>query len=745
MHTLRKKAVQDILTRRPLENTLNEHKVTLHFADDVLSAQALRKLLPESSYRRFIEEMDSELDPSLADQVANAMKEWALSKGATHYTHWFQPMTGATAEKHDSFIKFGDDGKIIQELSGKELIKGETDGSSFPSGGIRSTFEARGYTCWDMTSPAFVRRGPNGATLCVPTAFLSWTGEALDTKAPLLRSEERICKEATKLLNVLGFTNVTSVYSTLGAEQEFFLIDKAFFAARPDLRACGRSLLGTRPPKGQQLEDHYFAKMPHRVLSCIREAEAILERLGVPLKTRHNEVSPSQYEVAPIFERSTIASDHNMLTMEVIQEVADRHDLAMLVHEKPFANVNGSGKHNNWSLCSNTGINLLEPGVDPKSNVRFMVVLAAIIRGLHLHGDLLRASVTVPGNDHRLGANEAPPAIISIYLGAELDRICQELLNEVKGGRKSPEHANAPPAKDAKVLERRQSAIRLGVDALPKIPKDTTDRNRTSPFAFTGNKFEFRAVGSSQSCAVPVYHVNTIVADSLNFVTSEIQTRVAKGAAVEDAANEVVHEILVKHYAVVFNGNNYSEEWVQEATRRGLPILKTAPDALAVYNAKKNLDLFSRMGVLSSVELQARTHIMYETFLKRLHIEGTCLLSMLNTMVLPASIHFQERVATSYNATRAALGSDASLASQKALLERVVGLVAQLQAEIASLATLLKEETSSHAEESKKLAEFHPRITVALRSARTVADELETIVDDDLWPLPKYSEILFMK
>jgi len=711
------------------------------FASDVLTDRVLAKYCEDNNVLSAYEALKAgnlSVNPQMADAIAEVMKQWALSKGATHFTHWFQPMTGLTAEKHDSFLKISSNG-LTMEFSGKELIKGETDGSSFPSGGLRSTFEARGYTVWDTNSPVFIREaptsgsleGPQGKVLIIPTAFLSWTGESLDTKTPLLRSEEVLSRQATRLLHLLGEKNVKYVYSTLGPEQEFFLIDKAFLQTRPDLLATGRTLVGAKPSKGQELEDHYFGKIPSRILACLQETEQRLWKLGVPVKTRHNEVSPAQYEMAPIFERSVLASDHNMIMMDVLREVADRHGLACLFHEKPFASVNGSGKHNNWSLATNTGENLLEPTGDIRKNIRFLVFLAAIIRGVHLHADLLRASIAVPGNDHRLGANEAPPAIISIYLGEHLDRVCQQLMGRGPIDRSTDERA---------VL------IELGVSSLPHIPRDTSDRNRTSPFAFTGNKFEFRAVGSSQSCGVPIYHLNTIVAESVGWFADEIEKGLNTSKDSSTVIENLIRNVLEQHYAIVFNGNNYSQEWVDEAKRRGLPILRTTPEALAVYNEPKNRQLFAKMGVLSEVELAARTHVSYEHFLKSLRIEGNTLLTMLNTQILPAGLAYQGTLAKTIKDTQQALGYEYKNKLQTSRLYELTTVIDSLIEEIEELRRILQHNSQSHLTGSERelLEEFHPKITEAMASARRVADELETLVPDNLWPLPKYSEMLLL-
>ncbi|HLQ37483.1 MAG TPA: glutamine synthetase III, partial [Planctomycetota bacterium] len=632
-------AIQVIANKTPLALDAQQRRPLPElFSANVFGLQQMRARLPENAFRALQSCMEhgSELDPLLADQVANAMKEWAVERGATHFTHWFQPMTGSTAEKHDSFANLDGSGRLLMEFSGKALIKGEPDASSFPSGGLRATFEARGYTAWDPTSPAFIRETPSGATLCIPTAFCSWTGEALDEKTPLLRSSEALNREAVRLLRLLGDQKVSFVYPTLGCEQEYFLVDRDFYLLRPDLVATGRTLFGAKPPKGQELEDHYFGAIAPRVLSFMQEVEAELWRLGVPVKTRHNEVAPSQYELAPIFERTTVAADHNMLCMELLKQVAQKHGFHCLLHEKPYAGINGSGKHNNWSMATDTGENLLEPGKSPSQNMRFVVVLAAVIRAIDLHADLLRVTIAHAGNDHRLGANEAPPAILSIYLGEQLSEVVEGLIagNTGRTGQNKREH------------------MRLGVGVLPSLPRDATDRNRTSPFAFTGNKFEFRAVGSSQATAKPNAVLNTIVAESLAFLADQID-KLKGQKGLEGAVNDVVVELLKKHQRVIFNGNGYSAEWHAEAERRGLPNFKNAVDAIGNFCAAKNVAMFEHFGVLTSKEAESRMNIMYEAYSKAVAIEGQSALSLARTVILPVAQQHQGAVAQSLIAAKA--------------------------------------------------------------------------------------------
>jgi glutamine synthetase len=695
---------------------------------DVFDDRAMRSRLPAAAYEslRGTINAGTALDPKLADLVANAMKEWAVEKGAMHFTHWFQPMTGHTAEKHDSFLSFSGDMPLV-EFSGKALIKGEPDASSFPSGGIRSTFEARGYTAWDPTSPAFIRRGTRAATLCIPTAFCSWTGEALDTKTPLLKSTEALSREALRLLRVLGRTDVQHVYSTLGCEQEYFLVDRRFFLARPDLIASGRTLFGARPPKGQELEDHYFGTISDRVLAYMEDVEEELWRLGVPVKTRHNEVAPAQFELAPIFERSSVAVDHNMLTMDVLRKTALKHGLVCLLHEKPFAGVNGSGKHNNWSMSTDTGENLLDPGSNPAENARFVVVLTAVLRAVDLHADLLRTSVATPGNDHRLGANEAPPAIISAYLGGELDEVCRGLIT-------------GAPAGERKGAQ----AMRLGATSLPPLPKDSTDRNRTSPFAFTGNKFEFRAVGSSQSPAGANIILNTIAAESLKHLADRIEDA-ARKVGLETAVQQVVQEELKQHYRVVFNGNGYGAEWQQEAEKRGLPNMRNTVDALRNFASPENVKLFDSMGVFTKRELESRGTIAIENYEKHIAIEAQSCLDMARTMVLPAGLAMQQRIADSIRAVK---GVDASLdlGPQDNLLRHVASTTSALLRAADALEQAIKlADNSGHGDGGlARAVTLRDHVVVAAAGVRAAADALEEGVDDDLWPLPKYREMLFI-
>jgi glutamine synthetase len=693
------------------------------FASNVFSEKVMKDRLPKGVYRalqRTIKQGEK-LDSSVADSVASAMKDWAIEKGATHYAHVFYPLTGLTAEKHDSFLSPGDDGTALAEFSGKELIQGEPDASSFPSGGIRATFEARGYTAWDPTSPAYILENPNGTTLCIPTAFCSWTGEALDKKTPVLRSMQALNKQAQRILKLFGHTGASPVTATAGPEQEYFLIDRNFYFSRPDLITCGRTLYGAKPAKGQEFEDHYFGAIPERVLACMLETERELYKLGVPVKTRHNEVAPAQYELAPVFENANVATDHQQMIMLMLSRVAQKYGMACLLHEKPFAGINGSGKHVNWSMGCSVG-NLLEPGDSPHDNAQFLVFCAAVIRAVHLHSDLLRATVAFSGNDHRLGANEAPPAIISIFLGDQLTDVFEQIEN---GGA---------------TTSKRPGTLTIGVDTLPPLPKHAGDRNRTSPFAFTGNKFEFRAVGSSQSIAGPLVVLNTIVAESLDTIATALEKATGGDSAkLNGAVQKIVQEIIKDHKAVIFNGDNYTQEWHQEAEKRDLPNLKNTIEALPVLLAKKNVAMFEKYGVLSEREVHSRFDIYMERYCKDINTESSAAINIAKTMILPAAYRYQGELAATASALKTALGGNV----QTGTLQTVTQLVTDLEKNITGL-----EAATSHHGGGDLLAEarhFQNDVIPAMKAVRDVADKLEGIVADDLWPLPSYSEMLFIK
>jgi glutamine synthetase len=723
---VRQEAIKTIATAKHHLNRVDFKTVHLKdlFGVNVFNEDVQRARLPKPIFKALQKTIKHghPLDASVADAVANAMKDWAIERGATHYTHQFQPMTGLTAEKHDSFLAPTGTGSAIVEFSGKELIKGEPDASSFPSGGIRATFEARGYTAWDPTSPAFILENPNGATLVIPTAFLSWTGEALDKKTPLLRSMEALSGQAMRIVRLFGNTEATKVFTTVGPEQEYFLIDKQFYYTRPDLLNAGRTLFGTKPPKGQEMEDQYFGAIPERVLACMADCEADLFKLGVPVKTRHNEVAPSQYELAPIFENSNLATDHQMLIMEMLRQSADKYGLACLLHEKPFAGINGSGKHNNWSMSTDAGENLLNPGDNPHDNAQFLVFCCAVIRAVNKYSELLRVSVASAHNDHRLGANEAPPAIISIFLGDQLNDIVEQI---ERGGAKS--------SKQGGLFE-------TGVSVLPKLPKEAGDRNRTSPFAFTGNKFEFRAVGGSQNIAGPNTVLNTIVAESLDYVATELENAVKGGKDLNKAIQELLPRIIKEHKRVIFNGDNYTEEWHKEAEKRGLPNLKNTVDSLPVITRKDSVELFGKYKVYTERELHSRLHILSENYVKTVNIEAQLMSMMGGRMILPAAIRYQGEVAATVSATKAA-GVDSS--AQLDLLRTLSSTVTDFQKSLAAL----DKATSHHAEGDAyaHAKQSRDHVLPAMVEVRRLGDKLETLVADDLWPLPTYREMLFIK
>ncbi|MBX3357488.1 MAG: glutamine synthetase III [Phycisphaeraceae bacterium] len=698
------------------------------FGSDVFSERVMRQRLPKDVFKRLMQTLQrgTTLDPEIADIVAAAMKDWAIEQGATHYTHWFQPLTGLTAEKHDSLMVPDGHGGMLFEFSGSALVQGEPDASSFPSGGLRATFEARGYTAWDATSPAFLTRGENNVTLCIPTAFVSWNGEALDKKTPLLRSMQALSEQAMRILRIFGTdSGVSRIITTLGPEQEYFLVDRNLYFARPDLSTCDRTLFGARPPKGQQMEDHYFGSIPPRVLAFMTEVERELYRMGVPVKTRHNEVAPGQYEIAPLFETTNIACDHQMVLMETIRRVAPRYGLQAIMHEKPFAGINGSGKHNNWSMSTDTGVNLLDPRDDAHTNMQFLVCLCAVIRAVDLHADLLRASIASAANDHRLGANEAPPAIISIFLGDMLSDIIDQLESghakrTLKGG-----------------------ALDLGARTLPQIPRDSGDRNRTSPFAFTGNKFEFRAVGSSATSAWPNTVLNTIVCESLDAIATMLEKAVGKDrnpAKLQAAVRTVLQKIIKQHKRVLFNGDNYSEQWHAEAAARGLPNLRDTVEALPVLGSKKSIDLFKKYKVLTRPELESRVHIIAEKFVKEVTIEAETMVSMARTMILPASLQHLGSLAETVAATETA-GVDCS--SLRESLEEFAANIDRLRTASHDL-----EQTLDHNGNGDAMAHARhvkAKIRPAMAELRLAADELERLVPANLWPMPTYRDLLFIK
>jgi glutamine synthetase len=696
-------------------------KLTEIFGKDVFNDATMVERLPKKTYvalKKTIEKGE-DLDPAVAEVVANAMKDWAIERGATHYTHWFQPMTGITAEKHDSFISPTVDGKVIMEFSGKELIKGEPDASSFPSGGLRATFEARGYTAWDCTSPAFLREDASGVTLCIPTAFCSYTGEALDKKTPLLRSMEAISTQATRIVKLFGHDDVTSVSCSVGPEQEYFLIDRAKYLQREDLIFTGRTLFGAMPPKGQELDDHYFGSLKERVAAFMKDLNEECWKLGILAKTQHNEVAPAQHELAPIFTTANISTDHNQLLMEIMKKVASRHGLTCLLHEKPFAGVNGSGKHDNWSIVTNTGKNLLDPGKTPHENIQFLLVLSAVLKAVDLHADLLRLSAANPGNDHRLGANEAPPAIISVFLGAQLEDILTQLIangeatSSMQGGK-----------------------LNVGVHTIPEFKKDATDRNRTSPFAFTGNKFEFRMVGSSMSIAGPNTVLNTIVADVFSQMADELE----KAEDFDLAVHDLIKKTVTDHQRVVFNGNGYSDEWVEEAEKRGLPNVKCMVEAVPALVSDKSINLFVKHHVYSEVELRSRAEIEYEAYSKTINIEAKTMIQMVSKKFIPAVIKYTTSLAGSINAVKAAC-PDADVSVQEALLKETSALLAQAKSALNNLGSYTDEAATK--EGAEQALYFRNVVFPTMSELRTPVDALELIVDKEIWPVPTYGDLLF--
>ncbi len=708
-------------------------KVSSYFGVNTFGLENMRKHISPKTFSAFKVWMSEGKTITLqqANEIANAMKEWAISKGATYYTHWFQPMTGMTAEKHDSFISIVGPGKVIEKFSGNKLIQGEPDASSFPSGGIRATFEARGYTAWDPSSPAFIIESALGKTLCIPTIFISYHGAALDKKLPLLRSDEALNKSAVGLLKLFGHKNIKKVFSTCGAEQEYFLIDKNYYNLRQDLVMAGRTLIGAPSPKGQQLEDQYFGTIKERVVNFMFEVAEEAYKLGIPLMTRHNEVAPHQYEFAPIFEESNIAADHNQLLMELMKKVALRHNLVCLLHEKPFAGVNGSGKHLNWSLSDDLGNNLLNPGETPEDNLQFLTILAAVLRAVYLHADLLRASVALAGNEHRLGANEAPPAIVSVFLGEQLTSVLDMLEKGVK----------------AKVSKR--DIIDLGIARLPQFNKDSTDRNRTSSFAFTGSKFEFRAVGSSQNVSTPITVVNTIIADSLDYVAREIKKVTSTGKDFNSSVLKVISKIIKETKGVRFEGNNYAPEWVKEAKRRGLPNVAATYEALEALTEEENIELFEKYKVFSKEELIARYHIWIHMYNLTLEIEANTLNEMVNASVVPAGYEYEKLLARTLDELirlkkSAGLKVDpAALKDKKEHLSDIVSKIYYVRHNTGEMIKLL--EKAKKVSDEKRAELYFKQLKPLMEHIRRHVDDLERVVSDDAWDLPKYREMLFIK
>jgi glutamine synthetase len=712
--TVRQQAVSAVASYKLKSKENGKKPVRLEdiYGSEVFGFAAMKNSLPKEVFRSLKRTIENgqPLDPALADVVASAMKDWAVAKGATHYAHVFYPLTGATAEKHDTFLSPDGDGTAIAEFSGKALVQGEPDASSFPSGGIRSTFEARGYTAWDVTSPAYVL---DGATLCIPTAFVSWTGEALDKKTPLLRSMQALNTQAQRILKLFGHKNPSKVVSYAGAEQEYFLIDRKFFLARPDLINSGRTLFGAKPPRGQEFEDHYFGSIPERVMQFMIEAEHELFKLGIPVKTRHNEVAPGQFEVAPVFENGNVATDHQQLVMVTMRRVAERHGMVCLLHEKPFAGVNGSGKHVNFSFGNTTQGNLLDPGHTPHENAQFLVFCAAVIRAVHKWGGVLRAAIASASNDHRLGANEAPPAIISVFLGEQLNDVFEQI--------------RAGGAKSSKM----KGVMEIGVDTLPKLPMDAGDRNRTSPFAFTGNRFEFRAVGGGMSIGGPMIALNTACSEAIDYIATKLESAVAEGKSLNAAIQTILTEIIKEHGAVVFNGDNYSAEWHAEAEKRGLLNLKTTPEALKILELSETQKLFDKYKVLSPRELHSRYEIFCEQYVKTIQVESKLTVKMATTSILPAAIKYHAELLRS------------PVSSELKVTGKVAKLAVELEKAIEALESVMAYDGPHGA--PAEAAYMCTKVVPAMLKVRDVADTLEGLVADEIWPLPTYQEMLFLR
>tara|TARA_B110000003_G_scaffold15065_1_gene14727 strand:+ start:6200 stop:8386 length:2187 start_codon:yes stop_codon:yes gene_type:complete len=724
----RQQALHEVLDRVPKHPTRPSNKISEYFGENVFNPYVMRSYLPDEAYDGILEAMQkgTPISRKVADQTASAMKEWAISRGATHYTHWFQPLTGSTAEKHDSFIAPTADGRAIEKFDGTLLVQQEPDASSFPNGGIRNTFEARGYTLWDPTSPAFVW----GETLCIPTIFISYTGYALDNKMPLLKALSAIDVAATSVCQFFD-KNITKVNATLGWEQEYFLVDKALYASRPDLAMTGRALFGAAPAKGQQLDDHYFGSIPERVSAFMKDFEMEAHKLGIPVTTRHNEVAPNQFELAPVFEEANLANDHNLMLMELLEVVARRHDFRILLHEKPFAGVNGSGKHNNWSLATNTGVNLLKPGKNPKTNLRFLTFFVNTLVALHRHADVVRASIASVGNDHRLGANEAPPAIMSAFIGSQLTELLDALESSIKAGKLTPED---------------KTALKLEIGRIPEVLLDNTDRNRTSPFAFTGNKFELRAAGSTANCAVPMTVLNTIVAQQLSMFKTAVDKRIKAGVKKDDALLKELQLLIKASKAIRFEGNGYGDEWVKEAKKRGLSNLKDTPAALAVWGRKEVADLFESMNVLMPEELEARQEVEYDNYIMKRQIEARIVGDMASNVVLPSALAYQNMLIENITGLADVFGKkgEAMSSAQRDILTQVSDAVQALHA---ASGKLRQERASINkiSDIAKRAMKYGSVVTPLIEEVGHHCARLEQLVDNEIWPLPKFQEMLFTR
>jgi glutamine synthetase len=728
MATKRQQAYQDVLNRTP-KHIDYDGKISELYGQNVFHVEVMREYLPSDAFKQMVEAINTgtRLDRKMADQVASAMKDWSLTKGATHYTHWFQPLTGSTAEKHDAFFKPVGPGKAIESFNGELLVQQEPDASSFPNGGIRNTFEARGYTAWDPSSPAFVI----GKTLCIPTIFISYTGESLDYKMPLIKALSAVDEAAVEVCQYFD-KNVVKVNATLGWEQEYFLIDQALFNARPDLMMTGRALFGHAAAKGQQLEDHYFGSIPERVTAYMREYETEALKLGIPVTTRHNEVAPNQFECAPIFEECNLANDHNLLLMDLMEKIARKHNFRVLFHEKPFAGVNGSGKHNNWSLSTNTGVNLLAPGKNPKSNLQFLTFFVNTIKAIHDHADVLRACIASAGNDHRLGANEAPPAIISTFIGSQLSTLLDDIEKNVKAGKMTPED---------------KTELKMNIGKIPQIMLDNTDRNRTSPFAFTGNKFEFRAVGSSANCSSAMIVLNTIMAKQLRDFKKSVDVRIEKGEAKDEAILKELQKLIKESKKIRFEGNGYGEEWTKDAEKRGLSNLKDTPRALQVWGDKKVAKLFDDMNVLTPRELEARKEIEFENYILKIQIEARIMGDVVQSMIIPAVVDYQNKLIQNVQGLIDVLGGKAGKEAAKGQIELIQRISVHLNQMKSAADHMLMERKAAnkiaHAEE--KAFAYCDKVKIHFDEIRYHADKLELLVDDEMWPLPKFREMLFTR
>jgi glutamine synthetase len=729
MSILRFKAIETAMQRPVIRFSKPSEIISDYYASNVFNDIAMKNFLTKEAYEAVQNAINNgvRIERSMADQVALGMKSWAMNQGVSHYTHWFQPLTGSTAEKHDSFFEPTDDGRSVEKFSGNALVQQEPDASSFPSGGIRNTFEARGYTAWDPSSPAFVIEGTNGKTLCIPTIFVSYTGEALDYKAPLLKSLHAVEKAVVDVCSSYFDKNVTKAFASLGIEQEYFLIDEAMFYARPDLMLTGRTLLGHMPEKGQQLEDHYFGSIPTRVQNFMVDFETECYKLGIPLKTRHNEVAPSQYECAPNFEEANLAIDHNQLLMDMMDKVAERHGLKVLLHEKPFAGVNGSGKHNNWSLITNTGVNLLSPGKTPQNNLQFLTIFINVIKAVYDNADLLRASIASAANDHRLGANEAPPAIMSVFIGTQLTSVLEEMISSKVSSTKST-----------------QAKSSINVKQIPEILLDNTDRNRTSPFAFTGNKFEFRAVGSSANCANSMIVLNAIMADQLNKFKKDVDAQMAKGKKKEDAILDILKSYYKSSRSILFEGNGYSDAWVKEAAKRGLSNIKTTPAALNAYITPKSKKVFSDNDVFNTRELEARYEIMQENYVKKIDIEAKVIGQLAISHVIPAALNYQQKLSNNVASLKSLGLPKTTYEAQLKFIQEVSKYVKHIRESVEKM--IAESDKAHHIEDTHKRAlSFCNKVKPLFDEIRRSSDALEFIIEDELWKLPKYRELLFIK